>query len=82
MNWCEERSPVQHISLLTSIARPTSLGLYRENLVMVIVIVLLGTDKAMKVDTVEQYTVPNRTQRVEKTTSNMCPNFPEPLTSR
>jgi len=33
---------------------------------LVIVIVLFGTDKAMKVNTVEQYTAPNRTQRVEK----------------
>jgi len=29
---------------------------------LVIVIVLFGTDKAMKVNTVEQYIAPNRTQ--------------------
>ena len=37
--------------------------------------VLFGTDKAIKVNTAEQYTAPNRTQRVEKTTSNICPNI-------
>ena len=30
-----------------------------------IVIVLFGTDKAIKVNAIEQYTAPNRTQRVE-----------------
>ena len=38
-------------------------------------IVLFGTDKAMKVNTIEQYAAPNRTQMVEKTTCNMCPNI-------
>ena len=33
---------------------------------IVIVIVLFGTDKAVKVNTVEQYTAPNGTQRIEK----------------